>query len=132
GLERVVPYQQTSLDQFVRPLRRRLLPGLPRVPVLDIGNQTVARRLDDANSGLGDECYRRICRGLLCLWSRLQLHGKRSEWNCSQLARRCAGPLAIAGGQPGQRFVGVFLGRGLILLGVALASLAQENLPQSL
>src|SRR6266446_8585973 len=46
NLGNMVPYQQEALDQFLRSLRRRIRPGLPRPLLLGHRHQALARRLD--------------------------------------------------------------------------------------
>src|SRR5271165_6707248 len=128
----MVPHQQESLDQFVHALRWRLLSSVPRFAVLDTGNQAVARRLDDANSGLRDERHCRVRRRLVRVWSGLHLDRKRSKWDRHSVARRRPGASRNAGCKPRQRCADIRRGLGFVLLALALAALAQESLSQGL
>lgn len=132
SLEHLVPHQQKSLDQLLRPLHRRLRPHIPGFALLDPRNQKVVWRLDHAHSRVWHECH----RGLRCRFARLrpwlQLHREELQRRRHQLARCRTSPSANTRRQPTERLPDLFTRRRTILLDPVVAALAQTHFSQGL
>src|SRR5208337_119399 len=128
-LEPLVPYQQESLDQFIRAFQRRLRAGLPRTSLLDTGDQEVERHLDYADPRLWNECDCRLRCRLIRLRPGLLVHREGPQW-AGNVARRGPSQAGVSGRKRAQCFADLFSCSCFLLLDPAVVPLAETDFPQ--
>ena len=88
--------------------------------------------MDDANSGVRNECYRGVCSGFDDIRARLHIYGERAEWDKDELARSRTSVDGSDRTRRGECIIRLFSGGSGDLLDSVVVLMAKEDLPEDL
>ena len=88
--------------------------------------------MDDASTGIRNECHCRIYCGFHRLRPWVWLHGKKPRWRFDELARGRSSLAGFFGTECTECLAGLFHCSGILLLGAIVAAVAQADFPQNL
>src|SRR5258708_3144507 len=127
----LVPHQQKALDQFLRALRRRIRPGLPRTLLLGHRYQTLARRLDQTLPRLRQKLDHSLRAGVALRDLSIPFR-RTTAWREAERTRLHLSALLRPTWKPQLRLATLLSSVCAGMSGPHLAAGSQKNLPQDL